>query len=193
MVTCRLISSREEIEQITDYIALTIETTGRHPETDKIIEIGMVQVAGDRVVNKASTYIDPEMPIPGDATLISGIADEDVAGIEDFLNNIAGAAENEELSFEEFLELGKLGAELFDLTTSLRNRGVDWREERDAIRSRMTDYAGIFRSRDNLIKAIGDASRQFAKIATISIRAEEGFSDSVRFDSNDVELLRKLK
>ena len=80
MVTCRLISSREEIEQITDYIALTIETTGRHPETDKIIEIGMVQVAGDRVVNKASTYIDPEMPIPGDATLISGITDEDVAG-----------------------------------------------------------------------------------------------------------------
>ncbi len=80
MVTCRLISSREEIEQITDYIALTIETTGRHPETDRIIEIGMVQVAGDRVVNKASTYIDPEMPIPGDATLISGIADEDVAG-----------------------------------------------------------------------------------------------------------------
>ena len=80
MVTCRLISSREEIEQITDYIALTIETTGRYPETDKIIEIGMVQVAGDKVVNKASTYIDPEMPIPGDATLISGITDADVAG-----------------------------------------------------------------------------------------------------------------
>ena len=84
MVTCRLISSREEIEQITDYIALTIETTGRQPETDRIIEIGMVQVAGDRVVNKASTYIDPEMPIPGDATLISGITDEDVAGAANY-------------------------------------------------------------------------------------------------------------
>ena len=80
MVTCRLVSSREEIEQITDYIALTIETTGRSPETDRIIEIGMVQVAGDEIVNKASTFIDPEMPIPGDATLISGITDADVHG-----------------------------------------------------------------------------------------------------------------
>lgn len=67
---------------------LDTETTGRDPETDKIIELGLVIVAYSRstgallsVVDTFNALEDPGMPIPEDAARINGITDAMVAGL----------------------------------------------------------------------------------------------------------------
>lgn len=79
------------------YIVLDTETTGFNAETDdRIIEIGAIELVNfvptGRVYHQ---YINPERPIPAQATAVHGITDEAVANMPVY-SEIVGA-------FDEFI------------------------------------------------------------------------------------------
>ncbi|SFR91340.1 PolC-type DNA polymerase III [Anaeromicropila populeti] len=57
-------------------VVFDIETTGFGPVNDQIIEIGAVKVKEGKIVDKYSTFINPDIPIPYVITQLTGIQDE---------------------------------------------------------------------------------------------------------------------
>ncbi len=55
-----------------------LETTGIRVATDRIVEICVIRVEPDNSSTIKTYRVNPEMPIPLDATLIHGISDEDI-------------------------------------------------------------------------------------------------------------------
>ncbi len=62
------------------FIVFDIETTGFGPVKDKIIEIGAVKVENGVIVDKFSTFINPEIPIPQKIEELTSITDDMVIG-----------------------------------------------------------------------------------------------------------------
>jgi DNA polymerase III epsilon subunit family exonuclease len=62
------------------YVIFDVETTGLYPSSDKIIEIGAVKMENGEFTQTFSTFVDPQIKIPPDATKINGIRDTDVEG-----------------------------------------------------------------------------------------------------------------
>ena len=60
-----------------------LETTGIDPARDKIVEIAVVRIEGDRTEAR-TRRINPERPIPAEATAVHGISDADVADAPPF-------------------------------------------------------------------------------------------------------------
>ncbi len=76
----------QDLEQ--DYVVFDIETTGFSPVSNRIIEIGAVKVTGGEIVDRFSTFVNPETPIPFEIQKLTGIRDEmvlDAPLIEDVL------------------------------------------------------------------------------------------------------------
>ncbi|MBQ7171304.1 MAG: PolC-type DNA polymerase III [Clostridia bacterium] len=63
-----------------EFVVFDTETTGLSPITCALTEIGAVLISGGEVVDRFSTYVDPEMPIPAEITALTGISDETVKG-----------------------------------------------------------------------------------------------------------------
>lgn len=61
-----------------DYIALDFETTGLNPDKDRIIQIAAIKFENFEIVDKFSTYVNPDRHIPAEASNINGIYDGDV-------------------------------------------------------------------------------------------------------------------
>jgi DNA polymerase-3 subunit epsilon len=59
-------------------VVFDLETTGTDPMRDKIVEIALLRVEPDGGRKTVAHRINPERPIPADATAIHGIRDEDV-------------------------------------------------------------------------------------------------------------------
>lgn len=59
------------------FVALDLETTGLDPETDAIIEIGVVKFRGETVLDTWSTLVRPERPIPPSVVELTGIRPEE--------------------------------------------------------------------------------------------------------------------
>lgn len=57
-----------------------LETTGTNITHDRIVEISFIKLMPDGSVIEKSRRINPEMPIPAEATAVHHITDEDVAG-----------------------------------------------------------------------------------------------------------------
>lgn len=57
-------------------VVFDIETTGFGPVNDRIIEIGAVKVVEGKIVDKYSTFINPDIPIPYHITQLTSITDE---------------------------------------------------------------------------------------------------------------------
>lgn len=80
------------------FVAFDIETTGLSPSYDRIVELGGVKFQDGKVIAEFNELVDPEMPMPADATRINGITDAMLAGkpkiaevIPRFLDFIQGA------------------------------------------------------------------------------------------------------
>ena len=61
-----------------DYVVFDIETTGFSPVNNRIIEIGAVKVSGGEIVDRFSTFVNPDVPIPFEIEKLTSIRDEDV-------------------------------------------------------------------------------------------------------------------
>ena len=46
------------------YVVFDLETTGFSPVNDRIIEIGAVKMINDRIIDRFSTFVNPQVPIP---------------------------------------------------------------------------------------------------------------------------------
>lgn len=57
------------------YVVFDIETTGFSPVNNKIIEIGAVKVENGEIVDRFSTFVNPEVPIPFEIEKLTGISD----------------------------------------------------------------------------------------------------------------------
>ena len=70
-----------------------LETTGINISQDKIVEIAVVTILPGGERKNKTTRINPQMPIPPEATLIHGITDEDVKDAPTF-KQVAGELAN---------------------------------------------------------------------------------------------------
>ncbi len=61
-----------------DYVVFDLETTGFSPETNRIIEIGAVKVQNGKIVDKFSTFVNPQVPIPFRIEQLTSINDSKV-------------------------------------------------------------------------------------------------------------------
>ena len=62
------------------YVVFDIETTGFSPEVNKIIEIGAVKVVEGKIVDRFSSFVNPEVPIPYRIEELTHINDSMVVG-----------------------------------------------------------------------------------------------------------------
>ncbi len=66
-------------------LCIDTETTGLEPGKDKILEVGAVLYREKEVLRVESWLVNPETPIPPEASEVHGITDEDVKGKHPFL------------------------------------------------------------------------------------------------------------
>ncbi|MHC4079501.1 MAG: 3'-5' exonuclease [Planctomycetota bacterium] len=62
-------------------VFLDLETTGLDPETDRIVEIGLVKLHPDGRREPLCERVNPERDIPDNASRVHGIRTEDVCGL----------------------------------------------------------------------------------------------------------------
>ena len=87
-----------------------LETTGVDAAKDRIVEISMVKVAVDGTKTVKTRRINPEMPIPAEASAIHGITDDDVKGEPTFKQIAKSLA-----AFIEGCDFGGFNSNRFDL------------------------------------------------------------------------------
>ena len=78
-----------------------LETTGTNIVKDRIVEIGIIKIFPDGKQNEKIWRVNPECPIPNEATLIHGITDLDVKNepsFKDLSNNIYNFIKNSDLA-----------------------------------------------------------------------------------------------
>ncbi|MBN2684965.1 MAG: 3'-5' exonuclease [Pontiellaceae bacterium] len=74
------------------FVAFDLETTGIHPASDMIVEIGAVKFEGACPLEGYGTLVNPGCPIPAEASAVNGITDEMVRGkpsVKDVLSDFA--------------------------------------------------------------------------------------------------------
>lgn len=65
-------------------VAFDLETTGVNVERDRIVQIALVRVEPGGARRTFETLVNPEVPIPPEATAVHGIKDADVRGMPTF-------------------------------------------------------------------------------------------------------------
>jgi DNA polymerase-3 subunit epsilon len=110
-----------ELNLVKPLAVFDLETTGTNVGTDRIVEISIIKVTPDGKEQVFSHKINPQIPIPPEATAVHGISNEDVVNepsfaeigprIAEFLNNcdLAGYNSNKfdvPMLVEEFLRAG---------------------------------------------------------------------------------------
>ena len=64
------------------YVVFDIETTGFSPVYNKIIEIGAVKIVEGEIVGRFSEFVNPQIPIPKEIEVLTGITDHMVKDSE---------------------------------------------------------------------------------------------------------------
>lgn len=91
-------------------VVLDLETTGTWVEKDRIIEIALVRCEPDGSLKEYDQRVNPEMPIPQEASEVTGITDDDVKEAPIF-RQIA----DDVLNFIGDADIGGFNVERFDL------------------------------------------------------------------------------
>ena len=81
----------------TPVVVFDLETTGFSALNDKIIEIGAVKLVNGEIVDRFSTFVNPEIPIPYEIEKLTSISDEmvlDAPTIEEILPKFIAFCEN---------------------------------------------------------------------------------------------------
>ena len=91
-------------------IFFDLETTGVDTSNDRIVEISMIKVGVDGSKQIKTRRINPEMPIPPEATAVHGITDEDVKDEPTFKQIAKSLAQ-----FIEGCDFGGFNSNRFDL------------------------------------------------------------------------------
>lgn len=91
-------------------IFFDLETTGVDTTNDRIVEISMIKVMPDGTEIPKTRRINPEMPIPPEATAIHGITDEDVRDKPTFAQIAKSLAQ-----FIQGCDFGGFNSNRFDL------------------------------------------------------------------------------
>ncbi|NSB31284.1 DNA polymerase III subunit alpha [Clostridium saccharoperbutylacetonicum] len=73
-------SKRQSID--TTYCVLDLETTGFSPRTEKITEIGIMKIKDGKILDKFSTFVNPQKPIPMRVVEVTKITDDMVSSAE---------------------------------------------------------------------------------------------------------------
>lgn len=63
---------------------IDFETTGRDPQTDRVIEVGIVVFERGQVTTREGLLVNPEIPVPEEARAVHGITDEELEGAPPF-------------------------------------------------------------------------------------------------------------
>ncbi len=87
-----------------------IESTGVEPARDRIVELSLIKILPDGGEETKTRRINPEIPIPPEASAIHGIRDEDVAGCPAFRHIARSLAE-----FIEGCDLAGYNSNKFDI------------------------------------------------------------------------------
>jgi len=101
-----------------------LETTGTRIGKDRIVQIGIIRLLPDGTRENYQTLVNPEMPIPAEATAVHGISDADVADAPTL-----GALARVVLDELAGCDLSGFNVLRFDipfLTEELHRVGYDW-------------------------------------------------------------------
>ncbi len=63
---------------------IDVETTGRDPQVDRLVEVAVILGRGGEVFERKSWLVNPGMPIPEESSAVHGIRDPDVADAPPF-------------------------------------------------------------------------------------------------------------
>lgn len=110
----------------TTYCVLDLETTGFSPVTEKITEIGIMKLKDGEVIDKFSTFVNPEKPIPQRVVEITNITDDMVKDAEtidkifpkmlDFINDSVLVAHNADFDINFLRHNARILGYEFDFT-----------------------------------------------------------------------------
>lgn len=115
-----------------------LETTGTDPATDRIVEISVLRVSPDGARESRTRRINPERPIPAEATAVHGIGDDDVRDEPSFRQIARGL-----LEFLGEADLAGFNVLRFDLPLldrEFRDCGLDLRLAGRRVVDAMTIY-----------------------------------------------------
>ena len=66
------------------FAVIDFETTGRDPDHDRVIEVGIVCFDQGRVEEREGLLVNPGIPVPEDSRAVHGITDEELQGAPPF-------------------------------------------------------------------------------------------------------------
>jgi DNA polymerase-3 subunit epsilon len=114
----------KNLKLVKPIIFIDLETTGLNPWADRIVEATFLKFYPDGNSELVTKLINPEVPIPEDATAIHGITDSDVVGKPNF-----GQYSAELAGFIADCDIAGFNVKRFDLPfleTEFRRAGVDF-------------------------------------------------------------------
>ncbi len=117
---------------------IDLETTGLNPWSDRIVEATFLKIHPDGNRELVTKLINPEVPIPEEATAIHGITDSDVAGKPNF-----GQCSAELAGFIADCDIAGFNVKRFDLPfleTEFRRAGVDFSRQNRSIVDALVIY-----------------------------------------------------
>ena len=110
----------------TTYCVLDLETTGFSPKLEKITEIGIMKIQDGKVIDKFSTFVNPEKSIPQRVVEVTNITDDMVRNAEtidkvfpkmlDFIKDTVLVAHNADFDIGFLKHYAKVLGHDFDFT-----------------------------------------------------------------------------